>query len=738
MTFRKNGTPFMKKLTFSLMWFQFILLLLPAVPLRSEDGYRLWMRYDRIEDASALSVYRSAIRNVVIPGKGAVLEAARMELTDGLNGLLGKKIRIRERVGRCDALVAGTPAGCPEIAGLGWKAELATVGDEGFIIRRARIRGRDCTVIAANTDRGVLYGVFRVLRNLQTLTPPERWPAVEKPAIRRRLLNHWDNLDGSIERGYAGRSLWKWEELPDRIDSRYRDYARANASIGINGTVLNNVNASPLILSDAYLRKAAALAGVFRPWGIRVYLAVNFSSPTKLGGLATADPLDPSVSAWWKDKADSIYRLIPDFGGFLVKANSEGLPGPQDFGRSHADGANMLADALAPHGGIVMWRAFVYNPDGGDRAGQGYREFKPLDGAFRPNVIIQVKNGPVDFQPREPFHPLFGAMPATPVMPELQITQEYFGFSSHLVYLAPLYEECLDADTYAKGPGSFVSKVADGSLFEHAETGISGVANTGSDRNWCGHPFASANWYAFGRLAWNPSASSSELAKEWIRMTLTRNPAAEPVLLRLMLGSRETAVNTMTPLGLHHIMGWGHHYGPGPWVDMAERPDWNSVYYHRADSAGVGFDRSPSGSNAAAQYFPPLDRIYSNPDSCPENLLLWFHHVAWDRQMKSGRTLWDELCHRYYSGVDSVSAMRGAWDGLEGRVDAERFADVKERLRMQERDAAWWRDACVLYFQTFSRRPIPAGLTPPAVTLDRLKAIRWRPEYIEKGSTWTP
>jgi alpha-glucuronidase len=728
----------MKKLTFSAVLFIFILILFPTASLRSEDGYRLWMRYDRIEDKEMLSAYRAAVREVVLPGRGETREAARMELTEGLNGMLGQKIRLRERVGRRNALVVGTPAGCPDIAGLGWEEELRSVGDEGFVIRQARIRGRSCTVIAANTDTGVLYGIFRMLRHLQTLTPAEHWPVSEKPAIKRRLLNHWDNLDGSIERGYAGRSLWKWEELPETIDPRYRDYARLNASIGINGTVLNNVNATPQILTDGYLRKAAALAGAFRPYGIRVYLAVNFSSPMKLGGLATADPLDPAVSAWWKAKADEIYRVIPDFGGFLVKANSEGLPGPQDFGRSHADGANMLADALAPHGGVVMWRAFVYSPDGSDRAGQGYREFKPLDGAFRPNVIIQVKNGPVDFQPREPFHPLFGAMPKTPVMPELQITQEYFGFSTHLVTLAPLYEECLDADTYAKGPGSSVSKVADGSLFGFGETGIAGVANTGTDRNWCGHPFASTNWYAFGRLAWDPSAASLEIAEEWMRMTLTRDPAAMPALLRLMLGSREAAVDYMTPFGLHHLMGWGHHYGPEPWLDRAERPDWNSVYYHRADSAGLGFDRSPSGSNAASQYFAPLDRVFSDPDSCPENLLLWFHHVPWDRKMKSGRTLWDDLCHRYYSGVDSVRIMRALWDSVEGSIDTERFADVKDRLRMQERDAAWWRDACVLYFQTFSKRPIPDGLEPPSVTLDRLKAVRWRPEYVQKGSTWMP
>jgi alpha-glucuronidase len=727
----------MKKLAFSTVLIQSLLTLLPSSSLRSEDGYRLWMRYERITENGTLRSYRSRIAEAVLPGQTETLRAAREELALGLSGLFGEKIRVRDRVGRVPALVAGTPRSCRDIAGLRWDETLRGAGDEGFVIRSARIRGRDCTVIAANTDIGVLYGVFRMLRNLQTRVPPADWPAADSPAIRRRVLNHWDNLDGTIERGYAGRSLWDWNALPQTVDPRYRDYARANASIGINGSVLDNVNANPLILTDGFLRRAAVLAGVSRPYGIRVYLAVNFSSPMKLGGPDTADPLDPRVAAWWKAKADEIYGLIPDFGGFLVKANSEGLPGPQDFGRTHADGANMLADALAPHGGVVMWRAFVYRPDGGDRAGQGWREFKPLDGAFRPNVLIQAKNGPVDFQPREPFHPLFGAMSATPVMPELQITQEYFGFSVHLVYLAPVWEECLDSDTYAAGPGSTVAKVADGSLFEHAETGIAGVANTGSDRNWCGHPFAAANWYAFGRLAWNPALASSAIAEEWIRMTFTNNPTDACVFLRLLMGSRETAVNYMTPLGLHHLMG-PHHYEPEPWQDWAGRPDWRSVYYHRADTVGIGFDRGPTGSNSTAQYFPPLDRRFADPDSCPENLLLWFHHAAWDRRMKSGRTLWDELCFRYYSGVDSVRSMRKIWDSLEGRVDAERFADVKERLRLQERDAGWWRDACVLYFQTFSKRPIPEGLESPSVTLERLKAVQWKPEYIQKGSQWVP
>jgi alpha-glucuronidase len=438
------------------------------------------------------------------------------------------------------------------------------------------------------------------------------------PALQYRVLDHWDNLNRTVERGYAGLSIFDWWTLPLYKDSRYTDYARANASVGINGSVINSVNASPIILTPAWLTKAAALADIFRPYGIRVYLSVNFSSPITIGGLPTADPLDPAVQAWWKKKVDEIYSYIPDFGGFLVKANSEGQPGPQNYGRTHADGANTLADALAPHHGIVIWRAFVYSESSEDRIKQAYDEFKPLDGKFRDNVLLQVKNGPLDFQPREPFSPLFGAVPNTPLMLEVQITQEYLGFSNHLVYLAPLFEECLNADTYTKGKGAPVSATI---------TGMAGVANIGNDINWCGHPFAQANWYAFGRLAWcatsptiparlghNADASgigralarplSALIADEWIRQTFSNNPGIVDTLKKMMLASREIAVDYMTPLGLAHIMGYSHHYGPAPWYDKASRADWNPVYFHRADSAGLGFDRTATGSNALEQYAP--------------------------------------------------------------------------------------------------------------------------------------
>lgn len=558
--------------------------------------------------------------------------------------------------------------------------------------------------VISPTGTGLLYAAYHLLR-LQ-----ESGQAIasttENPAYTLRILNHWDNTDRTVERGYAGESLWDWEKLPHTLSESYKDYARANASIGINGTVLNNVNTSPEILSAEYLNKVKALADVFRPYGIRVYLSVNFASPMVLDSLPTADPLDKRVIRWWKKKAGEIYGLIPDFGGFLVKANSEGQPGPCDFGRTHADGANMLADALRPHKGIVMWRAFVYSPSDADRAKQAYLEFKPLDGQFRPNVIVQVKNGPVDFQPREPYSPLFGAMRHTPLMVEFQITQEYLGHSNHLVYLAPMWKEF-----FGLVPPSTLKAVA-------------GISNIGSDANWCGHPFAQANWYAFGRLAWNPSLSSEAIADEWLRQTFSKEKEFVEPIGRLMLRSHEAAVDYMMPLGLHHIFAWGHHYGPEPWCDVpGARPDWMPSYYHRADDNGIGFDRSRTGSHATAQYPDSLCRLYDDPSTCPEQYLLWFHHLPWNHRMKSGRTLWDELCHRYDSGVQQVKEFQKTWDRVESLIDAERFRDVQSRLKTQLRDAVWWKDACLLYFQEFSKLPIPYGIERPIHELEELKKI---------------
>ncbi|WP_018479476.1 alpha-glucuronidase family glycosyl hydrolase [Pontibacter roseus] len=695
----------------------------------AEDGYRLWQRYDLVQDASKLAAYRQTVGELVLEGDSPTLSVAQKELQTGLAGLLGQPVAVAQQPTQQRALVAGTPSSSTFIKNLGIADRLKPLGDEGYLLLTTKQNGRSYTLIAANTDIGVLYGSFHFLRLLQTQQDISSLSLSSAPKTRNRVLNHWDNLDRTVERGYAGFSLWDWHRLPDYIDQRYIDYARANASIGINGTVLTNVNANALVLTPAYIQKVAALADAFRPYGLKVYLTARFSAPIEIGGLKTADPLEPQVQAWWKAKSDEIYKAIPDFGGFLVKANSEGQPGPQNYGRNHAEGANMLADVVAPHGGIVMWRAFVYDdkePD--DRAKQAYNEFKPLDGTFRDNVLVQVKNGAIDFQPREPFHPLFGAMPKTPLMMEFQITQEYLGQGTSLAYLSPMYKETLDSDTHAKGKGSTVAKVVDGTLHKHQLTGIAGVANIGTDRNWTGHQFGQANWYNFGRLAWNHDLSSEAIAEEWIRMTFTNKQEFVAPVKQMMLASHETVVNYMTPLGLHHIMAWDHHYGPGPWIKDKHRADWTSVYYHKADEKGIGFDRTKTGSNAVAQYFPPVAKQFSSLKQVPEKYLLWFHHVGWDYKVKSGRTLWDELCYRYSDGVKGVQQMQQTWDKMQGQVDEERFQHVKTFLAMQEKEARWWRDACLLYFQTFSKRPIPQDLEKPAHTLEHY--MRLDPKFV--------
>lgn len=692
-----------------------------------EDGYDLWLRYRQLSNGLRLTEYRSRLTRVVVENGSPTLDVARDELVRGLGGLLGKTIPVEKAVAFEGAIVIGTPKSSPIVASLRLDAALKDAGREGFVLRTATVNGKRTTVIAANNDIGVLYGAFDLLRRVQTLQPVSNLSATSAPRIQVRMLDHWDNLNRSVERGYAGESLWDWPSLPETLTERYRDYARANASIGINGAALTNVNANAKFLTPEYLAKVAALAGVFRPYGVKVYLTARFSAPIEIGGLKTADPLDPAVRAWWKDKSDEIYKSIPDFGGFVVKANSEGQPGPQDYKRSHADGANMLADAVASHGGIVMWRAFVYsNEVPTDRVRQAYDEFKPLDGQFRDNVFVQVKNGALDFQPREPFHPLFGAMPRTPVMMEFQITKEYLGQDTHLVYLGPLFKEVLDADTYASGKGSTVAKVLDGSLQHQHMTGIAGVSNIGTDRNWTGSQFNQANWYAYGRLAWDHSLSASSVADEWIRRTLTNNDAAVKSIRGMMLTSREAVVNYMTPLGLAHIMATGHHYGPGPWVSNAGRPDWSPTYYHRADTLGIGFDRTSTGSNQVDQYFPPVRDRYA-ADAVPDSVLLWFHHVSWNQKLKSGKTVWEDLVRHYYAGVDSVRSMRKTWDSVKPQIDSARFADVSDFLRIQEHEAVWWRDAAVQYFQTYSRQPIPSDLERPLHPLEFYRALRCPP-----------
>lgn len=577
------------------------------------------------------------------------------------------------------------------------------LGKEGYTIRTSDEK----IVLGSTTEQGLLYAAYHLLRLQAEGTDCTRLDIAEKPAFDVRVLNHWDNLDGTIERGYAGKPLWQWDELSDTVSARYQEYARANASVGINGTVLNNVNASVKILSSEYLEKVRVLADIFRPYGIKVYLSVNFASPMQLGGLSTADPLNEEVAEWWKKKVHEIYSLIPDFGGFLVKANSEGQPGPCDYGRTHAEGANMMARALKPYGGIVMWRAFVYSPSDADRAKQAYLEFKPLDGKFLDNVIVQVKNGPIDFQPREPYSPLFGAMPHTPLMAEFQVTQEYLGHSNHLAYLATMWKE-------------FYRYVPPTSL-----KGVAGVANIGDDTNWCGHDFAQANWYAYGRLAWNPSLSSEEIAKEWLAQTFTSDPKFVEPMTQVMMDSREAVVDYMMPLGLHHIFAWSHHYGPEPWCEVpGARADWLPSYYHQADKKGLGFDRSRSGSDAVSQYPDSLAHVFNSLELCPEEFLLWFHHVDWNHSLKSGRTLWDELCYKYQQGVDKVREFQKVWNQMKPYVDEERFQAVAKRLDIQANDAVWWKDACLEYFRTYSRMKYPEGVEAPVFKLKELKKVK--------------
>lgn len=695
--------PFRKSIIFQRLSQLLFVVLLFSTSTRADDGYRLWLKYDRLTKVQPIL---QNLQGIITPSDSPMLKVAAEELQTAIKGLTGKTLAIQKTANSASIILKINPS--------------EGLNNEGYHLSRSLGN----LVISAQTEVGLLYGSFALLREIQTLQPLEKLNVTSSPKVQHRLLNHWDNNNGSIERGYAGSTLWHWFDLPDVIDPRYRDYARANASIGINGTVLNNVNASARFLTPEYLKKVAALADVFRPYGIKVYLSVFFAAPKTLGGLKTSDPLDPEVKRWWAEKTKEIYTLIPDFGGYLVKANSEGEPGPQDYNRTHADGARMLSEALMPYPqGVVMWRSFVYKADpNGDRFKEGYEEFKPLDGKFDPNVLVQVKNGPIDFQPREPFHPLFGAMPQTPLVMEFQLTQEYLGFATHLAYMAPLFKECLDSDTYAKGKGSTVAKVIDGSVHGYQKTGMAGVANTGSDRNWTGHPMGQANWYAFGRLAWNYSLSSDKIAEEWIRLTLTNDNKAVSTIQDMMLHSRETLVNYMTPLGLHHIMGNSLHYGPNPWLAKNARPDWTSVYYHKADEKGIGFDRTESGSNALGLYAPEVQKQWSLA-ACPPEYLLWFHHVPWTHPMPSGRILWDELCHRYYEGVAGVARLQLQWDSVKSQIDPELFTNVKGRLSIQHREALWWRDACVLYFQTLSKRPIPEGLEKPTRTLEEVKKL---------------
>ncbi len=592
---------------------------------------------------------------------------------------------------------------------------------DGFEITMPHQRRIDILVRAS---AGLIYAAFH-LQRLQYCGCEATFPIREVPSFDLRMLNHWDNLDGTIERGYAGHSLWNWSSLPDTASSLIVQYALFNASIGINAVVLNNVNAAPEMLDKEHIEKAATIAKIFSYYGIRVFLSVNFASPKALGFTKTADPLNNEVRAWWRDKVAELKEAMPNFGGFLVKANSEGLPGPLDYGRSHADGANMLAEALEPYRGVVLWRAFVYSPTDADRAKQAYQEFVPLDGQFADNVIVQIKNGPIDFQPREAFSPLFGAMPNTQQAVELQITQEYTGHAVQLCYLPPMWKEALDSKIYRNDTLPTIAELTSVRRLRKWPSAIAGVANIGDDRNWCGHPLANANWYAFGRLAWNASLSSDSIAKEWATLSFANaEPAVRDTIVSILMQSREAVVDYMMPMGLHHLFAFGHHYGPEPWCDVpGAREDWLPRYYHRADSIGLGFDRTTTGSNAVAQYAAPLDSIYNDINTCPDELLLWFHHAPWSHKVKSGRTMWDELCYHYDRGLKSVARMHNEWKTLRGKIDEQLWSDVDEHFNRQELDARWWHDACLLYFQQFSRQPIPQGTR---YNLDKMKAFHIR------------
>ena len=695
------------------------LLALIHITVNAEDGYRLWLRYNKIENESVRRSYQEAIQQLIMDGKSMILETAGKELTLGLSGLFDQKFELGSNLDQKPGIIAGLVGQSKIIDQLVSGTTAEKINPEGFILCRRQYGGHNMLVIAAKTDTGVLYGAFRLLQHLQQNQSLQDLEVISNPKIKLRVLNHWDNLDRTVERGYAGFSIWNWHELPEFIDQRYIDYARANASIGINGTAVTSVNANALIFRADYLKKAAALADVFRPYGIKLYLTARFSAPIEQGGLETADPLDTRVKQWWVDKVKEIYDHIPDFGGFVVKANSEGQPGPQDYQRNHAQGANMLADALAPYGGVVMWRAFVYsNEEPEDRAKQSFNEFVPLDGQFRDNVMIQVKNGPIDFQPREPIHPMFGYMPNTPIMMEFQITKEYLGQGTHLVGLSNMYQEVLETDTNVKGAGSTVARVIDGSLHQQELTGMAGVANIGTARNWTGNLFAQADWYAFGQLAWDPDRKSPDIFREWALLTFSSDKKVVSTVVDMLTTSYETCVRYMTPLGLHHIMAAGHHYGPGPWVSEMPRADWTSVYYHKADSSGLGFDRTSTGSNALSQYHPDFQARLSNIENCPPEFLLWFHHVDWDHKFPDGMTLWEKLCRQYHQGAHEVTLLKEKWKNIASLIDHDRYRQVLMHLNIQEHEAKWWRDACLSYFQTFSKMEIPSDLEPPEHDLE--------------------
>lgn len=668
-------------------------------PIKAENGYELWLRYRAAGNESLRSHYDSIMTKVYISnntGKtGEVIKDELERATLSIVGHLPEFVDIKD--------------------GPSLIIDCDNMNSDGFSIKSESIVGKSVNKIIGENPIGALYGLYTYLREIQQNKRLDNLDILQHPLISRRVLNHWDNLNGTIERGYAGYSLWNWERLPHDIDPRIIDYARANASVGINGVVVNNVNANAKSLKRDWIVRLKGLADAWRPYGIKVYLTAKFSAPIEIGGLSTANPADDKVRNWWSEKVDEIYSIIPDFGGFLVKANSEGQPGPQDYGCTHAHGANMLAEALEPHGGVVFWRAFVYNNDHThDRVTSSFDEFKPLDGQFNKNVILQVKNGPIDFQPREPFHPLFGSMDNTSVGMEFQITQENLGHAGHLVYLGKLFSEVLLSDTDGKG-----STVADVLINSDIST-IAGVSNIGSEINWTGHPFGQANWYSFGRLCWNPKESPNNIAEEWIRLTLTDDDESVKVIKDMMMLSREAVVNYEMPLGLNHIMNYDTHNGPEPWH---HDPVWSAFDYHKITTDSIGIDRTMKGTCATGQYNTAVGYKFESLSECPDEFLLWFHRLPWDYTMRSGRSLWEEIVYKYNEGVSQVESMITSWDNVSSNVDKDLHKRVASLLKVQLEEAKWWRDGCLLFFDSYTQRGIPAGFPQPEHKLDYYKSI---------------
>jgi len=662
-----------------------IVLALSASLLWAEDGYDAWLRYRKIEDQNYLRHCRNICGELMIVADTPMLKSAERELILGLTSLLGK-----DREG------SGRPIMVSVASELVDKEEIEDLAVGGYIIRSVELEGQGCTVITAGTDRGVLYGIFGFLRLIQTGVSLERLDITDNPTNDLRLYNHWDNPRGSIERGYAGPSIFNWEELP-QLNQRYTDYARLLASTGINGMVINNVNTSKpgmigwKIISPEYIEKMAPLAGILRSYGITVYISVSFAAPIRVGGLDTADPLDADVRSWWADTARGIYSRIPDFGGFLVKADSEGEPGPHHYKRDHAEGANVMAEALKPYGGIVMWRAFVYG--GGavnkDRAAQAFEFFKPLDGKFADNVVVQIKNGPVDFQVREPVAPLFGKMPKTNLMLEVQITQEYTGHSTHLCYLVPQWKSFLDFDTHANDSGATLANIIDGSVHGYRHSGITGVSNFGDNRNWTGHDLAQANAYGYGRLAWNPGMSAEKITDEWVKMTFGADPVVVKTIREMLLGSWKAYEDYTSPLGVG-VMCDAEHYGPSP---KRRKP------FHCADKDGVGYDRTEAtGSGYVSQYHKPVAEMYESLETCPDEQLLFFHHVPYTHRLHSGKTVIQHIYDSHRGGVEAVSRYIADWKSLKGKIDDERYDRTLSRLEKQFNDASLWRDSINQYF----------------------------------------